>query len=949
MSSTSSVSSGLAPQASNHSSSSLLFTSAFDHITASASNVTSYMNPTPMDLLLAVPRMVVRAGSFAFVTIPERIDHLLGIRAGGSVIAEATGQGAQSIASAAISGAQGAAATAAAAAATEGPEGGMLSHVLSFQHLRNFSGVFSYLTSKWALCCFTVAIILNRTQIYASARRHISLGFPLRLALRIVPLVLFLWQTLSFLQAIRCQTSPDYSVMRYGKPGKRLTLDFAGDGGPLYYLSSRLLFWQNDQESCLAVSMITSTPGLEAQSRYGSFSLLWPLFQSLCLGQFIETLSCAVQGRAVMTETGMSIFEHSLAFAEAEAMLGSSFGFSPFGSAKAKPDKDTSAGDGAPATLAAVSKNVLFDRGNTPPEVLLMGLISCLNNLTSHTLAVFGLQGRFRLINTGIWGLCFMGSFVWGFFSFSPGTGLDARILRFPTVCIVGFIPHLLLLLGICISATIYLLALILSALSPPPSLTPPRSWRERFRMAHENLQANGQLSTIRISRHEDFYTALLKIGFTVLTAASEAVYLNEGRRIGVSRSTWLEDERLKEIEQSLGSPRNWRSAVPQDIMDGPDTIANWVMLAEDQEPQTLLASRQPKRKSGYSRERSTKILKGSQSTPRTGTDGVGALQRGNRYYMAWEFFTGIFWLITGWLALGLIKILNKVGSTRRPAWLRKLDNNAGNDETRQGGSTEPSPPVLDFWVLSEDGKLSLPNNNDIDVEAETKKRLQIAAEAWGREEESNLDSKLYDWFKYGGWWGERDESGDYEASEKDDDTTSVISVPTTADETDWEPDGGDDGRRTPTQREPYPGTEDDTPLVDSTLDVLQLARLLDPPDVEQRHEAQILAHHLASNRPLTRAQFQHAQNLERAHVLTSTRYRPAGFKASSPSGKLTPKEEAELLEHLIISRRAHHTAAAAAHASSSAATWREGAEGLGAGGPQYVSVYVRSAESASQ
>ena len=723
--------------------------------------------------------------------------------------------------------------------------------------------------------------------------------------------------------------------MRYGKPGKRLTLDFAGDGGPLYLLSSSLLFWQSDQDSCLAVSMITSRPGLEAQSRYGSFSLLWPLFQSLCLGQFLETLSCAVQGRAVMTETGMSIFEHSLAFAEAEAMVGNSFGFGPFGFAKPKPAKETSGSDGASDTLANLSKSLLFDRLNIPPEVLLMGLISCLNNLTSHILAVFGMQGKYRLINTGVWGLCFMGSFVWGFFSFSPGGPLDARILRFPTVCIVGFLPHLLLLLGICISATIYLLALLLSALSPPSSLPPPRSWRESFRMAHENLQANGQLSAIRISRHEDFYTALLKVGFTVLTAASEAVYLHEGRKIGVGRWTWLEDERMKEIEQSRGSPSNWRSAIPQDVMDGPDTITNRVVLAEEQEPQTLLAAQNWK--SGYARERTTKILKGSQSTPRTGTDGVGALQRGNRYYMAWEFFAGIFWLITGWLALALMKILNKVGITRRPAWLRKLDNNTGNDKRGHGAPPEPSLPVLDFWVLSEDGKLSLPNNNDVDVELETKKRLQMATEAWGREEESKLDSKLYDWFRYGGWWGERDDSGEYEASEKDDDTTSVISTSTTREDTEWESDDSGDGRRTPTQREPYPSSEDDSPFVDSTLDASQLARLLDPRDPEQRHETKILAHHLASDRPLTRAQFQHAQNSERAHVLTSTRYRPAGFTASSPSGKLTPNEEAELLEHLIISRRAHHAATAAANASDPASTWREGAEGLGAGGPQCV------------
>lgn len=719
-------------------------------------------------------------------------------------------------------------------------------------------------------------------------------------------------------------------------------MDFAGESGPLYYLSSGLLFWQNDQESCLAVGMITSKPGLEDQSRYGSFSLLWPLFQSLCLGQFIETLSCAVQGRTVMTETGMSIFEHSLAFAEAEAMVGNSFGFGPFGYAKKKPVQDIPGVDGASDTLAAVSKSVLLDQLNTPPEVLLMGLISCLNNLTFHILAVLGMQGRFRLLNTGIWGLCFMGSFVWGFFSFSPGGPLDARFLRFPTVCLVGFIPHMLLFLGICISAAIYLLALLLSALSPPPSLPAPRSWRERITMAHENLQANGQLSTIRISRHEDFYTALLKVGFTVLTAASEAVYLNEGRRISVGRSTWLEDERMKEIEQSRAFASNWRGANPHDVTEGPDTIANWVMVSDEQEPQTLLRPRPNQYKSGYAREKTTKILKGSQGAPRTGTDGVGALQRGNRYYMAWEFFAGIFWLITGWVALGLMRILSKVGITRRPAWLRKLDADSANDKTGHATPPEPSPPVLDFWVLSEDGKLSLPNNNDVDVETETKKRLQIAAEAWGSEEESKLDSKLYDWFKFGGWWGERDDSGDFEASEKDDDATSVISVSTTADDangTDWESDDSGTGRRTPTQREPYPSSEDGSPFIDSTLDVSRLARLLDPRDPEERHEARILAHHLASDRPQTRAQFRRSQNFARAHVLTSTRYRPAGFTTSSPSGRLTPNEEAELLEHLIMSRRAHHTATAAANANASdpASTWREGAEGLGAGGPQCV------------
>ena len=158
------------------------------------------------------------------------------------------------------------------------------------------------------------AIILNRTQVYASSRRHLTLNLPLRLALRIVPIMIFLYQIQSLLQAMRCQTSPDYPLLRYGKPDKQYPFDFATDGGVLYYLSTTLLFWQSDRGSCLAVNMIREDN--DASELHGSLNLLWPLFQLLCLSQFVETLSCAIQGRQVMTETGMSIFEHSLAFAE---------------------------------------------------------------------------------------------------------------------------------------------------------------------------------------------------------------------------------------------------------------------------------------------------------------------------------------------------------------------------------------------------------------------------------------------------------------------------------------------------------------------------------------------------------------------------------------------------------------------------------------------------------
>ena len=205
--------------------------------------------------------------------------------------------------------------------------------------------------------------------MYSATRRHIHLSASYRLMLRIVPLVLFLSHTLSLLQALRCQTSPNFSYLKYGTAGKYVGLDFAGEGGLLYYISSALLFWESDGDSCLAVDLVPSNS--EIWDRKGSLSLLWPLFQSLCLGQFIETLSSTVQGRPLMTETGMSIFEHSLAFAESEAMISSRLGLSLFGSPVSRAT-NASVEEGTVKKL--FTKSEILQKMNTPPEVLLMGV-----------------------------------------------------------------------------------------------------------------------------------------------------------------------------------------------------------------------------------------------------------------------------------------------------------------------------------------------------------------------------------------------------------------------------------------------------------------------------------------------------------------------------------------------------------------------------------------------
>jgi hypothetical protein len=230
--------------------------------------------------------------------------------------------------------------------------------------------------------------------------------------------------------------------------------------------------------------------------------------------------------------------------------------------------------------------------------------------------------------------------------------------------------------------------------------------------------------------------------------------------------------------------------------------------------------------------------------------------------------------------------------------------------------------------MLSEDGELVLPTDECVDVEAEMRRRLR----GTGESDEQELDSNLYSWWLNGGWFGVDDSSGDFRPPVEydEDDITSVISISSETNDQGWESDDkSDSGRRTPTQRSPQISRET-SPLVDTPLSRTDLARLLDPKTPEQRAEAQSLAAHFASDTILTRSKYRELHQRERAKVLTSTRHRPMG----PPSRTLSSEEEAEILEHLIISRRAFHTAASP---NTEPASWAEGASGMGEGGPQCV------------
>jgi len=261
----------------------------------------------------------------------------------------------------------------------------------------------------------------------------------------------------------------------------------------------------------------------------GSMALLWPFYKTVCFSQFVESFVCAVTARNPAAETGMTLMEHSLAFAEAEFLAVPKV----FEIQSAPSDNETTVTDNR-RVLVHTEKNV-------PPEVLYISLISALGHLTSHILGVFNRQERYRLLSTGIWGVAFLSGFAWALIFRSE----SGAVLNFPTVCVVGFIPHLLIFTGIFVCAGIYALALVLTLLFPPPGVSESPS----FRAGLDNLQANLTLGTITINNSDDFYTTLLKLGFQCLTAASEATYLNEGRVVRLPAWTWLEDQRTKVLD----------------------------------------------------------------------------------------------------------------------------------------------------------------------------------------------------------------------------------------------------------------------------------------------------------------------------------------------------------------------------------------------------------------
>jgi hypothetical protein len=691
-------------------------------------------------------------------------------------------------------------------------------------------------------------------------------------------------------------------------------------------MSSQSLFWEDDRASCSAVHM-SGLPGFKAA---GSLSLLWPLFLTLCASQFVETFMAALQGRQPIAEN--SLFEQSLAFAEAESYV-----TRPWEIAILRDKVDS---DGL--KFGAV-KRIL----NVTPEVLLISLISALANLSSNILAIIDKRKKWRLVNTGIWGVAYLVAFVWsiGRWWISEEDPDEIISFRFPTVFVIGFIPHLMIIFGIVTCAGIYGFALLIMTFSRLPGQPRAQSIKERFIQAYHNMQANVYLASgenIRFSWTDDFYSSLLKAGFTILTCASEAVYLNESTNVQVRHHTWLEQNRIDELAKNQGLLfKKTRASIPDEIRKRTGMGAATVEELDKMRARSI----------GYAIERKPRTRdRNAESFPFNNQNGQMWAERHGRLLMAMRFMQGLFWLSVGMVLNVCLMLLRLIGINYRPEWVVRLLGPVGGRKTRPSAN-RLRDTGLEFWCVDEDGNSHLASDPSVDVEAEMRRQETSAGTKFKspHEREQFMDEKIYTWWKRGGWFGEADSSGDYLATlEEDgdfDDNTSVISTSVAESEADAWTDYSS-GQQTPTKDNPFPSFDLRAPndLVDTEL----LAGLLDPQDADQRLEAKMLARRLRAEGILTRSQYNRKINIERASILTTSR----AFNPERTS--LSGEDEERRLEQFLVETRSkmaarsglvgssqshnsNHPESSAGPSQTGSSSWGAGAPGMGSSGPMCV------------
>lgn len=285
----------------------------------------------------------------------------------------------------------------------------------------------SYLSSKFAVLCMSMAIVLNRTAVFATTRHATPLDWPSRVFLRSVAIIGLVYHSLPLLHA-------------------------------LHFFVPNLRHF---------IPIQVPELGEECPNP----SILWGLYQSISLSNLVETFVSVIQGRIPYSETGMTLFEYSAAFQEVE-----------------------------------MSKML-------SKQILIISLLSVCSQIALHIQGIFNTD-RYRLVLSILFGSALL--------SYYGAAVFAGQLLYFPSICVIGYLPQLVIAIIVALCFCILFLTAIITG---------------------DYQHVTSYTSAFRLDDNDDFYSCLMKLSLIALTSASKATYLTESTSLTAPTSTWLERE----------------------------------------------------------------------------------------------------------------------------------------------------------------------------------------------------------------------------------------------------------------------------------------------------------------------------------------------------------------------------------------------------------------------
>lgn len=249
----------------------------------------------------------------------------------------------------------------------------------------------SYWMSPYAMMCMITAVIMNRVVIFASTRNRRRLPYLSNLILRLFAIYLLFHGSYGIFVSFK--TYSTNLIIQYLLKSNYFTFDKESFSEAKFLsLPFGKTFYQDPNT---AITGPTT-------------SILRNFHLSLCISQILDTFISVASGSKPSMETGITLFEYSLAFQETQFDIKLSI------------------------------------------EMLLISLIALSNQVNIHLLGLFNLS-NFKLITSSI-----IGIFTLFFYGYNLVT---SNLLNLPFTIILGYFPHFCVLLIILLSESIFILS----------------------------------------------------------------------------------------------------------------------------------------------------------------------------------------------------------------------------------------------------------------------------------------------------------------------------------------------------------------------------------------------------------------------------------------------------------------------------------------------------------